>query len=109
MDKKGKFKYDRSWMEGYFILFLLIGLWLSLSTSSAFVNYVIITISGLLSGRLMFRRKGLFKFAYVMIIIGFVLGFIFGSYYGNRTIIVILFILANIVSYYLHDKKYINL
>jgi len=100
-------RYDRSWVELFFILCLLIGLVVSLSASSALINYVIIILFGVLSGRLLFVRRGLFKFTYIVIILGFFIGYIFGSYKGNSIIITILFVLANIVSYYAHKKKYI--
>lgn len=96
------------WVEyGAFIL-LIIGFILAALAGSAVIQYMIIFLCGLAAGRLWYRQKNHLKFPWVMILTGFLMGYVLGSFYGDKKIIVLLFIIGGIVSYYVHDKGYIK-
>ncbi|MBN1386705.1 hypothetical protein JW968_07105 [Candidatus Woesearchaeota archaeon] len=101
-------EYYMDWAEIFFFILLVIGFVLSLSTGSAFVSYVIIILTGLLSGRILHDRKHKGKFPYYLIIIGFLLGYLIGNFYANTKVLMFLFIVVNIFSYWLHEKGYME-
>jgi hypothetical protein len=72
------------------------------------VAYLVITLCGMMFGRLWYRCKHTFKFVWFLITLGFVLGYLIGSMYGNKVTLVILFIVGLALSYYMHDRKYIE-
>ncbi|MBU0615769.1 MAG: hypothetical protein KJ601_06770, partial [Nanoarchaeota archaeon] len=93
--------FHKNWAEVLFFSLLVIGFVVSLLAGSAVISYLIIFLIGMMAGRLMFERKGKLKFAYYLIIIGFLIGYILGAFYGSRNIMIILFVLGGLLSYYL--------
>lgn len=108
--KKGVLDMISMWVEYVALVVLFIGFFISMSSGSAFLSYIIIFLSGLLTGRILFQNRKALPFKYYILMLVFLVGYILGTYvseFGSRKIIVIVFILSNILSYYLHDKKYI--
>jgi len=95
----------RSWSQFLFFVLMVIGIIIALAAPSAVISYIIIFISGMMAGRVLYWRQKKFLAAYNIVIIGFLIGYLIGTYYGNRKIIVILFALGAFLSYYLYDKK----
>ena len=106
MNKKADFAYN--WVEYLFIALLIVGFILALKVGSAVMTYIIISLCGLMSGRIFYRIRKNPQFPFYVIIIGFLLGYLLGSYYGNKKIIFILFFVFNIISYYIYKKGYIT-
>jgi len=100
--------YMHNWAELFAFLVLIIGFIISILIQNKVFNGIVAFLVGFGSGRLIFtqRRKGMFP--YFLVIIGFLLGFMLGSYYMNRGIILILFVSAIIISYYIHSKGYLK-
>lgn len=92
-------------MEFFFLVLMAIGLLAALWAPSAFISYAVAFLAGLFAGRLIYDRKGKMSFPYIVIIAGFAIGYILGVYYGDRRIVVILFIIGSVLSYELYDKK----
>lgn len=101
------FQFYKNWMEFFFLVLMVIGIFIALTAPSAIISYVIIFLSGIFAGRLIHERKHKIQFPYFMIIAGFVIGFLIGVNfgYGNITIIIALFVIGAILSYKLYDKK----
>ena len=99
------FQYYKNWMEFWFLVLMAIGVVIALSAPSAAISYIIMFLSGMLAGRLLYERKDKMQFPYLMIIIGFVIGYLIGVYYGSRRVSIVLFILVMILSYKLYDNK----
>ena len=99
------FQYYKNWMEFFFFVIMILGVFIALSAPSAAVSYAIIFVSGLFAGRLIYERKNKIKFPYIMIVLGFALGYLIGVYYGSRKISIILFVIGAVLSYWLYDKK----
>lgn len=92
----------------FFFVLLVLGFLFSLLTPSAVLSYALIFTVGMAGGRLMFERKNRLTFPYYLMLIGFLIGYLLGAFYGNRNIMVLLFIIGGFLSYYLHDSGIIR-
>lgn len=99
------FQYYKNYMEFWFVVLIVIGMFIALWAPSAVISYIIAFISGMFAGTLIYERKHKIKFPYFIIIAGFAIGFVIGVYYGSRKVVIIMFILGAIVSYQLYNKK----
>ena len=97
--------FYKNWFESFFLILIIVGIVIALSAPSAAISYVIIFLSGIFAGRLIYERKHKMKFPYIMIIAGFVIGYLIGVYYGSRMVVVALFVIGAILGYKLYDKK----
>ena len=97
--------FFRSYAESLFFVLMIIGIIVALAVPSAVLSYLIIFVSGMMAGRIMYWRKDKMRFAYYLIILGFLIGFVIGTYYGSKQIVILLFLIGSVLSYYLYDKK----
>ena len=105
MDKKATFDYNEYWAEIFFFSLFLIGLILSFTSGSLFLNYLIIILMGFLSARALYKRKTkTAPFPLFMIVIGFLAGYLLGARFGNRIYLLSWFVVVFILSYILHAK-----
>ena len=102
------FELYKDWMEFFFFVLVIIGILISLTVPSAVISYLVIFLTGLMAGRLIYERKNKIKLPYFMIILGFIIGYLIGIYYGSKLIIIILFAIGSILSYNIYDKKIIK-
>ncbi len=100
--------YLRNWAELFFFILLIIGFLFSLLTPSAVLSYALIFCGGMMGGRLLYERKNKLQFPYYLWIIGFLIGYLLGAYYGNRNVMIILFVIGILLSYSLHDSGIIR-
>src|SRR3989338_6561926 len=102
--------FFKSWAEFFFFALMVIGFIVSLWATSfiAVISYIVVFLSGMIGGRLLYERKRKLSFPYYIIIIGFLIGYVLGAYYGSRQVIVVLFVLGILFSYHLHNKGYIR-
>ena len=110
--KRGNFKmaefFFRNWAELFFFVLMITGFIIALFAPSAVISYIIIFLSGMIGGRLLYDRKQKLTLPYYIILIGFIIGYVIGTYYGSRKVVIILFILGILLSYHLHNKGYIR-
>ncbi len=108
--KKAVLDLINSWVDYVAIIMLIVGFIFSVSLGSAFMSYVVIFFCGIFIGRVLYYHRNAFPFKYYIISLVFLVGYLFGTYFsfGSREAIVIIFIIATIISYYIHDKKYIK-
>lgn len=99
------FEFYKNWMEFFFIVLMILGILVALASPSAVISYFIIFLVGMFAGRLIYERKNKIQLPYFLIIAGFVIGYLIGVYYGNRRLMIILFVIGTILSYKLYDKK----
>ncbi|MEM4336715.1 MAG: hypothetical protein QXG86_01800 [Candidatus Woesearchaeota archaeon] len=97
-----------SWVEILFIVLIFIGLFLAIFAANVFFSYIIISLSGLLFGRLFYEKRKSFLPPYYILAFGFLIGYVVGNYYANDFIIIGLFVMFVGVSYYLHLKKIVD-
>lgn len=110
--KHGFLDFTKFWVEIYFIFMLAIGFFMSRSLQVAVLSYIVIFLSGLIFGRLLYARRKENNVSILIVMIGFVLGYIYGlnKEYGLnkdsiRMSIVAFFVIGNYVSYQLHKTK----
>lgn len=96
--------FFRKWAELAFIVILIIGFIIALLSPSAVITYIVIFVSGLFAGRVIFERKGRGVFPYYIIIIGFLIGYLIGAFRGEREVIAVLFVLGTLIGYYIFEK-----
>jgi len=100
--------FFHSWAETFFFIFLLIGIIISVVAPSAFISYIVVFLCGMVAGRLLYDRKKRLTMPYYIIIIGFLIGYLMGMIYGSRKVIILLFIIGAIFSYYLYSEGYVK-
>lgn len=106
--KQGKFSIADNWGEYLFYLLLALGFFISTSSGSAFISYIIIFLCGMMGGRLWFTMKKNLRVAWAMILTGFLVGFVLGSFYGDKKVIIILYVVGIGLSYFLHNRGLIK-
>lgn len=97
-----------NWPEYFALILLVFGAILALVSKSAFLNYFIMFTSGMITGRLWYQRKDEMNFPLFLMSTGFVVGFLLGSFYGDKKIIFISFVVGFIVSQQLHKEGIID-
>ena len=102
--------FFKSWVEFFFFVLMVMGLILSIwaSSYSAFISYIVVFLSGIIGGRILYERKGKLTLPYYIIILGFLIGYLIGTYYGSRKVVIVLFVLGVLLSYHLYNKGYIK-
>lgn len=100
--------YFKQWAELFTGILLLIGFLLSIITQSALINYIVIFLTGLMSGRFIFKRLGQPMFPFFLILFGFLIGYIVGAINFNKWIIISLYIIGTYGSYKLHKHNIIG-
>lgn len=100
--------YFESWAEVWFFILIVIGFIISITLDSTVMVYFTILLCGAMAGRLMFSRHRKLQFAYYLIIIGFLIGYLIGSRFGDRRVMIVLFLLGSVLSYYAHLKGIIR-
>ena len=98
----------KDWAEILGLFLLVVGFIIAVMLGSAVMLYLTIFVSGMLFGRFWYKIRNTLKFPWFMVILFFLFGFIMGSLYGSKIVIVMLFLFGMVVSYYLHDRKFIH-
>ena len=97
--------FYKNFMEFFFLVVMIIGIVIALLVPNAIISYIIIFLSGIFAGRLIYARKKKTQLPYFMIIAGFAIGYLIGVYYGSKMVAVLLFVVGAIFGYKLFDKK----
>jgi len=97
-----------NWAELFALVLLVIGFFISVSAGSAVVLYILSILFGSAFGRWWYKFRNKLKVPAALVTIGALIGLTLGSVYGSRDIVVILFILGFVGSYYLHERKIIH-
>jgi hypothetical protein len=101
-----KIEWDEQWAETLAIFFLAIGFVIAILLRSAFLTYLAVVVCGSLAARLYYmRRYSEPIFPFILMIVGFLVGYFLGSFWASRIWVVIFFMIAFWVSYYLHSKE----
>jgi len=102
--------FFKSWVEFFFFVLMIIGFIVALwaTSFSAVISYIVVFLSGMIGGRLIYERKQKLTIPYYIIIIGFMIGFLIGTIYGSRKVVIILFVLGILLSYHLYNRGYIR-
>ena len=87
--------FFKNWAEFFFFVIMVIGFIFALwaTSFSAVISYIVVFLSGMIGGKLLYDRKKKLTFPYYIILIGFLIGYMAGTYYGSRKVVIILFVL----------------
>ncbi|MFH0979230.1 MAG: hypothetical protein V1837_08100 [Candidatus Woesearchaeota archaeon] len=107
MNKKAV-NFYKDWAEILAGVLLVLGFILALTTGSKVMSYLVITLCGMMFGRLWHKYKKNFQFTWFLVILGFIIGYLLGNYYGSTYTTITLFLVGIMISYYMHDKKIIK-
>ena len=107
-NKKGTATFFESWPEIIAFFLLVLGFIIGIFSASPVVSYTILFFCGMIFGRLWFRLKGKVKVPIFIMVMGFLIGFLLGSFYGNKKVMILVFVAGIAISYYLHDKKIVS-
>lgn len=97
---------QETWAETLAAVLILVGFFVSLLLTNAFLVYAVILLSGFLAGRVFYIKR--FKepvFPFILMIVGFLFGYVLGSVWASRFWTVVFFVIGFAVSYFLHLKK----
>ncbi|MCK5282327.1 MAG: hypothetical protein KAK00_02875 [Nanoarchaeota archaeon] len=108
MNKKAALNFFSEWAEFFSLVLLFIGIFIGIISPSAAITYLVAIFAGFFAGRLLYERKEKLKAPYLLIIIGFIMGYVIGTFYGDRRITFILFLIGTALGYFLFDKKIIK-
>ena len=102
--------FFKNWAEFFFFALMITGFIVALwaTSFSAVISYIVVFLSGMIGGRLLYDRRKKLTFPYYLIIIGFLIGYVIGTYYGSRKVVIILFVLGALFSYHLCNKGYLR-
>lgn len=103
-----QFQFYRNWVEFFFFVVMGIGLIIAVITPSALVSYIIVFLCGCITGRILYSRRSRLQAPYYIITVGFITGYALGAYYGNKLVIIILYVIANILTYSLYEKQVVR-
>ena len=98
--------FDKLWVEYVSLLLLLLGLFLGLALRTPAYSYISIILLGFLFGRFYYSRR--FKepiLPFILMMVAFALGYVIANYGMQRIVLLFLFGVSFILSYYLHFYK----
>ena len=98
----------KDWAEIFFFVVMVLGFLISLSIRSKFLVYLTIFIAGGIAGRVIFNYVEKLTLPYYIISIGFLIGYLIGTPVGDKKVIIILFVLGGLISYYLFDRGFLH-
>jgi hypothetical protein len=107
LNKRG-ISFYKDWAEFIALMLLVVGVIVSLLAGSKVMSYFVVTLAGMMFGRLWYRLKKKLKFTWFLITLGFIIGYLIGDYYGDSFTVLVLFIIGLLVSYYLHNAGIIE-
>lgn len=107
-NKKAQYSFFENWPEYLAFALLIVGFIVAWWSGSAFLNYLIMFMSGILFGRMWWQKQDEMKFPLFLITTGYIIGFLLGSFYGNKSVIFGSFVIGFILSQQLHKNKVID-
>ena len=100
-----------TWGEWSFFIVFIVGIFLALSINNAYLTYLVTFLIGIICGRVYYQRKKAKQHRKVplyFIFSGFFLGYLIGLNYGSKILIIAVFILGAWLSYFVHNKGYLD-
>ncbi len=98
------------WPELAALGFLLIGFIISAIVSNPVISYIIIFFCGFVNGRVWYIHRNDLRFPLFLMTVAFIIGYLVGNVFRTASTAVILgmYIVGIIVSYYVHKEGYIR-
>jgi len=100
-------------IEDYiFIAFIILGFVAALVTGSAIMYYIVSFLTGILFGRILYKKRQAIKFETYIMVTFFMIGFVLGNSitgYGDPRITIFVYFLGIVISYYLNAKQFFGI
>ncbi len=97
-----------NWAEFFAFIILIVGFIIGTSAGSAVILYIVSVFFGGAFGRWLYRFKKKLKVPAAIITIGALIGLTLGSFYGDKKLVVLLFVIGFVASYHLHERKILH-
>ena len=98
-------KTPERWAEYWALFLLIVGFLFAVKTENPVFLYIIALCFGLIFGRFLWKYKKSMKWSVFTIILGFLVGYLLGAQTGDRNIIIVVFFIGLIVSFYVHNNN----
>jgi len=95
---------DKNWAEFLIVVVLVAGFLLAITSKTAAVIYAIALLSGFFLGRVIYETRKGPTIPVALITAGFVVGYLLGTIYGNRLVVLLLFVVGMLLGYILHER-----
>lgn len=102
--KKG-FEVLTAWVEIFFIVFIVLGALLGFLIRNAAMSYTILFLFGLVTGTVIYSKRNVSLFPYILLVSGFAIGYIVGNRVADIFALLALFVVGNVASYHILNKK----
>jgi hypothetical protein len=97
--------FSDRWAELWGIVLLIIGFFAAMTAQTSISVYLITFIFGTLFGRWLWHLRRAFRGSTFTILLGFLIGVMLGAQFGDRKLIIVLFIVGIGVSVYAHQRN----
>jgi hypothetical protein len=111
INKKAQFNMMHDWAELMFFVLFVIGFGIILFAKNAFFTYLFIFIGGVMTGRFLFQKRDKYPIPFYLLVSGFVFGFVLAIIITNKAnwkVSILLYVVANMLSFYIHEKGYLT-
>jgi len=96
--------FSKDWVEILMIIVIALGFAVAITSKSAAVVSIIALLAGIFLGRVLYETRKGPKIPVVLISAGFVIGYLVGTIYGNRLVVLLLFVIGMLLGYATHEK-----
>ena len=103
--KKGSGLFT-NWVEGFFVILLLLGFVLAAVIKSAPLSYIVAFLSGAFFGKIIYHQKKDALLHYTLLTIGFIIGYTLGNLANNWLLTLLFLALGIALSYAAHDQGF---
>lgn len=111
MNKRATLDLVNKWAEYLFFVVFILGIIIGLFAFNKFLAYGMIIFGGFFTGRFLYQKKSRPPIPVYLAVYGFVIGYILSLMLTRKAdwkVSLILFIIANMVSFYLHERGYLT-
>jgi hypothetical protein len=98
-----------NWIELIAILLLIVGIILTIISPSKIIFFMVILLSGFLSGQFIYKVKNSMPFKYYIIITAYLIGIIIGNsirQYGTMIIPIIIYFIGTLITFKINEEKH---
>jgi len=99
---------QKQWVELLFGVFLIIGIIISFTAPNLPVSFILLFLTGIMAGKMLYFGKKAIKLPTVLVIIGFILGYTLGTRFTSWKGVLLVFLLGGLVGFYIYEKGYLK-
>ncbi len=81
------FSFFKSWVEFFFFVLMVLGAIIALFAKSAVISYIVIFLSGMFAGRIIYFKHHGLKTGYYIILFGYLIGGVLSYYLFKKKVL----------------------